>query len=81
MTVPANDRVAVRFPAMTENVGTAYAQIVASGPYGGLAQVAIPVYTPATTEATRGVGRWTRGRWPSRWRSRRVSSRSLAGWR
>ena len=32
--------------------GTAYAQIVAaSGPYGDAAQVAIPVYTPATTEA------------------------------
>lgn len=52
VTVPANDRVAVRFPAMTQNVGTAYTQIVAaSGKYGDAAQVAIPVYTPATTEA------------------------------
>ena len=52
MTVPANDRVAVRFPATTENVGTAYAQIVAApGPYGDASQVSLPVYTPATTEA------------------------------
>ena len=53
MTVPANDRVEVRFPATTENVGTAYAQIAAAS--GDLwpmpARMALPVYTPATTEA------------------------------
>jgi uncharacterized protein YfaS (alpha-2-macroglobulin family) len=52
VTVPANDRVAVRFPATTANVGTAYAQIVAAaGAYGDASQVQLPVYTPATTEA------------------------------
>jgi uncharacterized protein YfaS (alpha-2-macroglobulin family) len=52
VTVPANDRVAVRFGATTDNVGTAYAQIVAaSGAYGDASQVQLPVYTPATTEA------------------------------
>lgn len=52
VTVPANDRVAVRFPATTANVGTAYAQIVAaSGDYADASQVQLPVYTPATTEA------------------------------
>ena len=52
VTVPANDRVLVRFAATTENVGTAYAQIVAaSGAYADAGQVQLPVYTPATTEA------------------------------
>jgi hypothetical protein len=36
----------------TENVGTAYAQIVAAaGDYADASQVQLPVYTPATTEA------------------------------
>jgi uncharacterized protein YfaS (alpha-2-macroglobulin family) len=50
--VPANDRVEVRFPATTENVGTARVQIgAAAGDYADAATVELPVYTPATTEA------------------------------
>lgn len=50
--VPANERVEVRFPASTENVGTARVQIAAvAGPYADAATVQMPVYTPATTEA------------------------------
>jgi alpha-2-macroglobulin len=50
--VPARDRVEVRFPAATDRAGTARLQIVAvSGVYADAAQVELPVYTPATTEA------------------------------
>jgi len=50
--VPANDRVEVRFPASTDNVGTARVQLAAvSGDYADAATVQLPVYTPATTEA------------------------------
>jgi uncharacterized protein YfaS (alpha-2-macroglobulin family) len=52
ITVPANDRVEVRFPAMTENAGTARFQVaVASGDLADAAMGELPVYTPATTEA------------------------------
>jgi len=52
VTVPANDRIEVRFPSATENAGTARFQIAAvSGDYADAAQVELPVYTPATTEA------------------------------
>ncbi len=52
VTVPANDRIEVRFPAKTDLAGTARVQIAAvSGEYADAAQVALPVYTPATTEA------------------------------
>ncbi len=61
VSVPANDRVAVRFAAATDSVGTAYAQVVAAqvseqggatgAGYADAAQVQLPVYTPATTEA------------------------------
>ncbi|HVV84546.1 MAG TPA: Ig-like domain-containing protein [Kofleriaceae bacterium] len=52
VTVPANDRVEVRFPAAAELAGTARFQIVASSSAGGdAAEVALPVWTPATTEA------------------------------
>jgi uncharacterized protein YfaS (alpha-2-macroglobulin family) len=52
VSVPANDRVEVRFPATTERPGTARFQIAAvSGPYADAATVELPVYTPATTEA------------------------------
>ncbi len=52
VTVPANDRVEVRFPATTDSVGTARFQIAAvSGPYADAATVNLPVFTPATTEA------------------------------
>ena len=52
VTVPANDRVEVRFPATTVMAGTARVQIAAvSGDYADAATVELPVYTPATTEA------------------------------
>jgi alpha-2-macroglobulin len=52
VTVPANDRIEVRFPASTQMAGTARVQIAAiSGTYADAAVVVIPVYTPATTEA------------------------------
>ena len=52
VTVPARDRVEVRFPATTDLAGTARLQIAAvSGDYADAATVEIPVYTPATTEA------------------------------
>jgi uncharacterized protein YfaS (alpha-2-macroglobulin family) len=52
VTVPARDRVEVRFPAETVMAGTARFQIAAvSGAYADAATVELPVYTPATTEA------------------------------
>jgi alpha-2-macroglobulin len=52
VTVPANDRVEVRFPAAAESAGTARLQIAAvSGPYADAATLSLPVYTPATSEA------------------------------
>jgi uncharacterized protein YfaS (alpha-2-macroglobulin family) len=50
--VPANDRVEVRFPASASRAGKATFQIgVASGRFADAAQVELPVWTPATTEA------------------------------
>ena len=52
VTIPANDRVEVRFPATTIKAGTLRVQIVAtSGNYSDAATVELPIYTPATTEA------------------------------
>lgn len=52
VTVPANDRVEVLFPAATEQAGTARLQIAARSEAGAdAAEVSLPVYTPATTEA------------------------------
>ena len=52
VTVPANDRVEVRFPTTTSKPGTARFQIaVASGKWADAAEVNLPVWTPATTEA------------------------------
>jgi len=52
VSVPANDRIEVRFPAATENAGTARYQIAAvSGSYADAATIDLPVYTPATSEA------------------------------
>ncbi len=57
VTVPANDRVEVRFPSVTENAGTARFQIAAvsvnagNGAYSDAAEIDLPVYIPATTEA------------------------------
>ncbi len=52
VTVPARDRVEVRFPATTQIAGMARIQIAArSGEYADAATVELPVFTPATTEA------------------------------
>ncbi len=52
VTVPANDRVEVRFPATTVSAGTARFQVGAiSGKWADAAQFELPVWTPATTEA------------------------------
>jgi len=52
VTVPANDRVEVQFPAAAELAGTARLSIVgSSGQNSDAAELAIPVWTPATTEA------------------------------
>jgi uncharacterized protein YfaS (alpha-2-macroglobulin family) len=52
--VPANDRVEVRFPARTDQVGTARFRVAGAGADGvgsDAAVIELPVYTPATTEA------------------------------
>ena len=52
VTVPADGRVEVRFPATAEQAGTALFQAAAFGPDSGdAARVSLPVYTPVTTEA------------------------------
>ncbi len=58
ITVPANDRVEVRFPAAAVNAGTAQFRVAAiSGEvtdgvdHGDSATISLPVYTPATAEA------------------------------
>lgn len=52
VTVPANDRVEVRFPVSTVTTGTARFRVAAvSGDVADAATVDLPVYTPATSEA------------------------------
>jgi len=52
VTVPANDRIEVRFPATAEDVGTARFRVAAvSADFTDATTVSLPVYTPATTEA------------------------------
>ena len=52
VTVPANDRVEVRFPASAESAGIARFRVVGvSGEMTDAAEVELPVYTPATSEA------------------------------
>lgn len=52
VTVPANDRIEVRFPATTDVVGTARFRVVAvSGDFTDATEIELPVYTPATAEA------------------------------
>ncbi|MCE9645321.1 MAG: hypothetical protein K8S20_04920 [Chloroflexi bacterium] len=52
VTVPANDRVEVRFPAATIQAGSTHILFAAvSGNYSDAASVDLPVYTPATSEA------------------------------
>ncbi|MBK8150951.1 MAG: hypothetical protein IPK58_22805 [Acidobacteria bacterium] len=50
--VKANDRAEVRFPVSTQSAGTARFQIaVTSGKWSDAAEINLPVWTPATTEA------------------------------
>ena len=52
VTVPANDRVEVRFDVAADDAGTARYQIAASaGSFADAAEGSFPVYTPATAEA------------------------------
>ena len=52
VSVPANDRIEVRFPISAEMAGTAKFRVAAvSGSYADAASGELPVYTPATTEA------------------------------
>ena len=52
VTVPARDRIEVRFPAAADLSGTMRYQVAAvSGAYTDAALGELPVYTPATTEA------------------------------
>jgi uncharacterized protein YfaS (alpha-2-macroglobulin family) len=52
VVVPANDRVEVRFPVSADKAGTARFQIgVSSGNWKDAAEIELPVWTPATSEA------------------------------
>lgn len=52
VVVKANDRVEVRFPVSTVKAGTARFQFaVSSGKFNDAAEISLPVWTPATTEA------------------------------
>ncbi len=52
VVVPANDRVEVRFPVAASKAGTARFQLgAASGRHADAAEISLPVWTPATTEA------------------------------
>jgi alpha-2-macroglobulin len=52
VSVPAGDRVEVRFPATAVETGTAHMQaVIASGARTDATAVQIPIYTPATAEA------------------------------
>lgn len=57
VTVPANDRLEVRFPATVDSAGEATLRVAAvSGELRDAAAVELPVYTPATTEAFAAYG-------------------------
>jgi uncharacterized protein YfaS (alpha-2-macroglobulin family) len=52
VTIPANDRVEVRFPASAAEVGTGRFRVAAvGGEFADAATIELPVYTPATAEA------------------------------
>lgn len=62
VTVPANDRVEVRIPAAALKAGIARFQIGAvSGRWSDAAEVELPVWTPATTEAFATYGEIDKG--------------------
>jgi len=52
LSIPANDRREIRFPAAARLAGTARVQVaVSAGSWSDAAQFSLPVWTPATTEA------------------------------
>ena len=52
LVVPANDRVEVRLPTTADQAGTGRVQIAVSAPgFADAAQIVLPVWTPATSEA------------------------------
>ena len=52
VVIKANDRAEIRFPVSAEKAGTARFQIVTtSGNFSDAAEISLPVWTPATTEA------------------------------
>ncbi len=52
VTIAANDRAEVRFPVSADSAGTARFQFaVTSGKFSDAAEIELPVWTPATTEA------------------------------
>ncbi|MCW5961637.1 MAG: hypothetical protein KIS76_15850 [Pyrinomonadaceae bacterium] len=52
VNVPANDRVELRFPVDADKAGTARFQFaVTSGKHSDAAEISLPVWTPATSEA------------------------------
>ena len=52
VTVPANNRVELRIPASVSRTGTARFQVAAvGGNWSDAAEISLPVWTPATTEA------------------------------
>jgi uncharacterized protein YfaS (alpha-2-macroglobulin family) len=52
VVVPPNNRVEVRIPVAADMAGTARFQAAAAtGPYADAAELSLPVYTPATSEA------------------------------
>ena len=62
VTVPANDRLEVRIPAAAVKAGIARFQIGAvSGRWSDAAEVELPVWTPATTEAFATYGEIDKG--------------------
>jgi hypothetical protein len=62
LTVPGNDRREVRLPVVTVEPGTARFQIAAvSGRHADAAEISLPVWTPATTEAFATYGTLDKG--------------------
>ncbi len=60
--VPANDRVEVRFPTSANKAGTTRFQIGAvAGRWADAAEISLPVWTPATTEAFATYGEIDKG--------------------
>ncbi len=52
LTIPGNNRVEVRLPTTAPQAGTGRVQIaVATGAFSDAAEISLPVWTPATTEA------------------------------